>query len=139
MAISESTKAVNLIAGEDLRSDVYEILKFEDDGGVAKVIKCTAATDLVIGILGENPDSEATTDGEMVPVVLLQGIVKMKAGAAITAGELIVPDTTPGRVAGVANLGAIAADSMAFGVALQTAADGDIFEVLAMPMAGSLT
>ena len=131
----ESTKAVNMIAGEDLRGDVFEILQIENDGGVGKVIKATAVTQTVIGVLGEEPRSDATTDGETVPVVLLQGIVMMKAGAAITAGQLIVPDVTAGRVAGVANVGALAVDSMAIGVALESAADGDIFRVLAMPIA----
>jgi len=131
----ESTMAVNMIAGEDLRGDVFEILQIENDGGVGKVIKATAVTNTVIGVLGEEPRSDATTDGETVPVVLLQGKVMMKAGAAITAGQLIVPDATAGRVAGVANVGALAVDSMAIGIALESAADGDIFEVLAMPIA----
>lgn len=135
MASSQNTKVVNLIAGEDLRSDVYEILQIEDDSDVGKVIKATAVGNTVIGVLAENPRTDVSTDGYSVPVALLQGVVKMKAGAAITAGQLIVPDATAGRVAGVANAGALAADSMAIGVALVSAADGDIFEVLAMPIA----
>ncbi len=135
MASSQATRAVNMIAGEDLRGDLHEILQIEDDSNVGKVIKATAVANTVIGVLAENPDSVATTDGEIVPVVLLQGIVKVKAGATITAGQLIVPDTTAGRVAGVANAAALAADSMAIGVALQSAVDGDIFEMLSMPIA----
>ncbi len=135
MASVQATKAVNMIAGEDLRGDVFEILQIEDDSNVGKVIKATAVANTVIGILAEDPDGTATTDGETVPVVLLQGIVKVKAGATITAGQLIVPDTTAGRVAGVANAAALAADSMAIGVALQSAVDGDIFEMLAMSIA----
>lgn len=135
MASYEAARAVNLIAGEDLRSDVYEILKIEDDGNVGKVIKATGVTDTVVGILAENPRSDASTDGETVPVALLEGVVKVKAGATITAGQLIVPDVTAGRVAGVANAGALAADSMAIGIALVSAVDGDIFEMLAMTIA----
>jgi len=133
----ESTRAVTLIAGEDLRSDIYELLQFENDGGVAKVIKTTAVTDTPIGILAENPRSDVTTDGEAVAVVMIGAVGRamLKAGATITAGQLIVPDTTAGRVAGVANVGALAADSMAVGVALESAVDGDIFEVLIMPIA----
>jgi hypothetical protein len=134
MASSQSTVAINLIAGEDLRSDVYELLQIEDDSDVGKVIKTTAVTNTPIGILAENPRTDATTDGETVPVVLLQGVVKVKAGATITAGQLIVPDTTAGRVAGVANVAALADNSMAIGVALESAIDGDIFEMLAMPI-----
>jgi hypothetical protein len=135
MAISEATVAVNMVAGEDLRGDVYEILQVENDGGIGKVIKATAVTDTVVGILGEDPDGTATTDGEMVPVVMLQGIVKVKAGATITAGQLIVPDVTAGRVAGIANVGTLAVDSMAIGVALESAVDGDIFEMFAQTIA----
>lgn len=135
MASSQSTKAVNLIAGEDLRGDVYEILQVENDGGVGKVIKATAVTDTVIGILAEEPRTDATTDGETVPVVVLEGVVKVKAGATITAGNIIVPDVTAGRVAGVANVGALAVDSMGIGVALESAVDGDIFEMFAMTIA----
>ncbi len=137
MASAQSTVAVNLIAGQDLRGDLYELLHMEDDSGVAKVIKTTAVTNSPIGVLAEEPRTDATTDGETVPVALLQGIVKVKAGAAISAGELIVPDTTAGRVAGVANQAALVADSTAIGIALQDAADGDIFEMLAQVMTSS--
>lgn len=135
MAAYESVTIVNLIAGEDLRGDVYELLYVENDSGVGKVIKTTAVTQTPIGVLAENPSADASTDGVTVPVALLQGVVLMKAGAAITAGYIVVPDTTTGRVAGVANSGALAADSMGVGIALVTAADGDIFPVLAMPIA----
>ncbi len=135
MATYESARAVNLIAGEDLRSDVYEILKVEEDNGVGKVIKATGVTDTVVGVLGENPRTDVTTDGLTVPVVLLEGIVKLKSGGTVTAGGLVVPDTTAGRVVTVANVGALADNSMAIGVALETVADGEIFSMLAMPIA----
>ena len=137
MASAQSTVAVNLIAGQDLRGDLYELLHFEDDAGVAKVIKTTAVTNSPVGILAEEPRTDLTTDGESVPVVLLQGIVKVKAGAAISAGDLVVPDTTAGRVAGVANQAALVADSTAIGIALSDAADGDVFEMLAQVMTSS--
>lgn len=134
MSSAQSTVAVNMIAGQDLRGDLYEILQVEDDSGVGKVIKATAVTQVVVGILGEEPRTDATTDGESVPVVLLQGIVKVKAGGTVTAGDIVVPDVTAGRVIGVADIATLVADSFALGIALQTAADGDIFEMLALPM-----
>lgn len=133
----ESTRAVTLIAGEDLRGDVFELLQFENDGGTAKVIKTTAVTDTAIGILAEGPDSAATTDGQAVSVVMIAGggRAMVKAGGNITAGQLVVADAvTPGRVVGVANIAALVADSMAIGVALESAVAGDIFEVLLQPM-----
>ena len=137
MASSQSTVAVNMIAGEDLRGDVYELLKLENDSAVGKVIKVTATTDSPVGILAEDPDSVATTDGVTVPVVLLQGIVKIKAGGAVTAGQLLIPDATAGRVIGVANQAALAADVVSVGIAMESAVDGDIFEMLAQVMTSS--
>ncbi len=135
MASYESAKAVNMIAGEDLRDDLYELLQIEDDGGVGKVIKATAVTQVVVGILAENPRSDLTTDGIVVPVVLLQGIVKVKAGGTVTAGDAVIVDAgTPGRAVTAANIAAMAADSMAIGIALETVADGEIFEMLAVPL-----
>ena len=135
MATTESTINVNLIAGEDLRGDLHEILQIENDSGIGKVIKATGVTNTVVGVLAEEPDKAVTTDGLTVSVMILKGITTVKAGATITAGQLIVPDTTPGRVAGVANAGALAVDSMAIGVALESAVDDDIFRMLAMPIA----
>ncbi|MEE8609005.1 MAG: hypothetical protein V3S55_15480 [Nitrospiraceae bacterium] len=134
MASAQSTVAVNMIAGEDLRGDLFEILQVEDDGGIGKVIKATAVTQVVVGVLAEEPRTDITTDGETVPVALLQGIVKLKAGGTVTAGDLVVPDSTPGRVVTVATIAAMAIDSFALGIALKTAADGEIFEMLAFPM-----
>lgn len=132
MAAYQNVKTVTLIAGEDLRGDVYELLQVENDSDVGKVIKTTAVTNTPVGVLAEEPRSDVSTDGLSVPVVLVApgGVGLMKAGASITAGYLIVPDTTAGRVAGVANSGALAADSMAVGVALESASDGEILRVL---------
>jgi len=132
MASAQSTVAVNLVAGEDLRGDLYEIVTVNVSG---QVVKATAVTETVVGVLAEEPRTDAVSTGETVPVVLLQGIVKVKAGGVVTAGDLVVPDVTAGRVIGVTGVGALAADSMAIGVAMVTAADGDIFEMLAMPIA----
>lgn len=135
MSATQAVKTVNLIAGEDLRNGFGLLVTVENDSDVGKVIKTTAVTDTPVGIIAENPRSDISTDGYGVPVVLLQGVVKMVAGAAITAGQLIVPDTTAGRVAGVTGVGALTVDSMAVGVALESAADGEFVEVLAMPIA----
>jgi len=133
----QNVKVVNMIAGEDLRGDVYELLHVENDGDVGKVIKTTAVTNSPIGVLAEEPRTDVTTDGLAVPVAVIGagGIGLMKAGASVTAGQLIVPDTTAGRVAGVTGVGALAVDSMAVGIALESAADGDIFPVLFMTVA----
>ena len=67
------------------------------------------------------------------------GVLLGHAGAAITAGQLLVADATGGRLAGVANLGAIVADDRAIGVALEGAADGEIFPFIADSIGGPHT
>lgn len=134
----QNVKVVNMIAGEDLRGDVYEALAVENDGGVGKVIKAATATAVVVGVLAEEPRTDVTTDGIAVPVALISagGIGLMKAGAGITAGGLVIPTTTAGRVDDAANIGALIDDQMACGIALESAVDGDIFPVLFGVIAG---
>ena len=134
MANYQSCKVVSLPAGEDLTGDFAEVVTINSSG---QVVKTTSATDQIIGALAENPASAST--GIAVPVALVGGggVLKMKAGGTITAGQLIVPDgTTNGTVAGVANIGALADDQMAVGIALSGAVSGDIFSILAQTVAG---
>ena len=133
MAGTEAIKLVSLPQGESLVGDFAEVLKINATG---QVIKQAAVTDVVIGVLAEEPS--VITVGVHVSVALIGGggILKAKAGAAITAGQLLVPDATDGRVAGVADIAALVANQMAFGIALESAADGEIFEFLAQPIAG---
>ena len=132
MAYHENAKAVTLIAGEDLRGDIAEALKIDAQG---RVIKTTAATDVIIGTLAADTPGDST--GKGVPVAVIGGgVFKMKAGAAITAGQLVVPSATAGRVAGAADIAALTANQMAVGVALEAASEGDIFSVLVQSIAG---
>ena len=135
MANYQSSKAVSFVAGEDLRGDLYEALTVNSGGRVAKT---TLSTDVIIGTLAAEPRNDAATTGETVPVAIVGGggVLKMKAGAAITAGQLIVPGTTAGRVLGVANIEGIGGNQLAVGMALEAAADGDVFSVLAQSISG---
>lgn len=138
MAAYEGTQARNLIAGEDLRTDpIGTLLKVELDGTVAKVIKVTATTDTPIGLLAEVPDQETTTDGKAVPVVTFGPIAKGVAGATITAGQLLIAHATAGRLTGVADQDALAANVTSVGVALEDAAVGETFEFLMQLMTSS--
>ena len=116
MANYQAVKVVSLPAGEDLTGDFAEIVKLNASG---QVVKVTAVTDVTIGVLSESAPSSDT--GQGVPVALIGGggILKVKAGGAITAGQLIIPHGTDGRVNGIANIGALAANQMAFGIAPQ--------------------
>ena len=133
MANYQSCRTVTLPAGEDLRGDYAEALTINASG---QVVKTTAATSVIVGALAEEPS--VSTTGVAVPVAIVGagGVLKMKAGSAVTAGQLVVPDAEAGRVAGVADISSLAADQMAVGVALEAAADGDIFSVLAQTIAG---
>lgn len=137
MSYSESMKVVNLIAGEDLSDDIYSLVYIENDSNVGKVIKTTGPTQTPVGVLMESLDATSGADGRIVPVALLHGVVPVKAGGSITAGQLLVADTDAGRVVGVANQAALAADTVAVGVALVSAVDGDIFPMLAQVMTSS--
>ena len=132
MASYQGVKVVTLPAGEDLTGDYAEIVKLNATG---QVVKVTAVTDVTVGVLAESAPSSDTGQGVAVALIGGGGVLKMKAGAAIPGGSLIVPHTTDGRVAGIANIGALVVDQMAFGIALSTAAVGEIFSVLVMPIA----
>lgn len=139
MATYQSPSVVTLTAGEDLRNCVNHLLTFENDNGIMKVIQATAPTQVAVGVLNMNPRGDVSTDGLSVPVALLSssGPLPMRAGGNVTAGQLLVSDTDAGRVVGVANLDAIAAKSMAVGVALESAADGEYFNALPFIMSGT--
>lgn len=136
MASTQNGKAVNLIAGEDLRGDFGEILIINASGQVVKPTATTGVADeVVVGVLAEDPDSANTTLGENVPVALIGagGVLKVKAGGVITSGDIIIPDATTGRAAsGGQNPSDMADLEVGFGIALETAADGDIIAFLAM-------
>ena len=110
MANYQAVKVVTLPAGEDLTGDYAEIVKINASG---QVIKVAAVTDITIGVLAESAPSSDTGQGVAVALIGGGGILKFKAGAAIVAGNLLVPDATDGRVAGVANIAALVADQMA--------------------------
>lgn len=134
MVASQSMKLVSLPAGESLAGDIYELLTIENDSNVGKVIKTTGPTVTPIGVLMESVDATTGADGRTVAVALLQGIVPVKAGGSVTAGQILVADTDAGRVVGVANVAALAADTVAVGVALESASDGQVFNMLAQVM-----
>lgn len=128
MASHDAVKTVTLIAGAALTNgQVLEVT------GARTVAPTGAVTDVVVGVC-----AETVASGSDVPVALLQGIVEVKAGGGVTAGEICVPDAT-GTVTGVAGTGALAADQMGIGIALNTAVAGEIFEMLAQPVAAPHT
>ena len=132
MASTENSKNINFSQGADLSSDTGQnrALKLDANG---RVVLTAAATDIMVGMIGE--ESADAVIGSGISMVTLVGKVKMIAAAAISIGDVIVP-AAAGQVNGVANIGALAADSMGVGIALTAAgAQGDILQVFAMTIA----
>lgn len=94
------------------------IVKF--DAAEDTVIAAAAATDQLLGVA-----LHAAAAGERVDVQLL-GIAEIKAGGAITRGDFVTSDAAAEGVA----LSAAATIKSGIGMALATAADGDIIPVL---------
>lgn len=131
MAIYEGVTTVNLVAGEDLRDSKNLLLYVNTEG---RVIKTTTNTDIAIGILAENPSSVDDTTGFSVPVVMLGGIVKIKAGHEVAAGNFVIASTTiPGHVNDASTL---AAGIFSLGIALEAAVDGDVINVVSHTLLG---
>lgn len=107
------------------------ILSFKADGAIAKgaavkigsdndhVAACSANTDSAIGIC-QNTVSAAE---EIAEIALQGGGAKAKAGEAITAGKLLVPGASGSMFQTNAS-----GDSV-IGMALESAASGDLFAV----------
>lgn len=129
MATTESINTVSLIAGAAFAAGDFGKLVEIDSSASRTVTIVNGLADTVVGVLAEVP----VLIGQAVPVALLAGILKVQAGAGITAGQILVP-AADGQVTGVANIGAILADVMGVGIALEDGVDGQIIEMLAMPL-----
>lgn len=140
MSSFESITALTLIADSSiLTGDIGRLVKITGDDTFGRSV---LAVNSPIGVLGENPagpDAAGQAQDpvlQSLPVDLLVGRVKVKAGGTITAGQLLISDTA-GRVLGVANQAALAADVTAVGIALKGGLINEIIEMLAMPLTAS--
>ena len=133
MSTFQACTVVSMVCGQNLSGDQYEALHINTSG---QVVKQTTTDHIVCGILAENPGTTAAGDRVLIALIAAGGIMKGKAGGAITAGQILIPDTTDGRIAGIGGIGGLGVDHMAFGIALEAAADGQIFSFLAMPIGG---
>lgn len=137
MANYQSAQTLSLVCGEDLSGDQYEALTINTSG---RVIKATSTTAVIIGILAENPGTTVAGETRVaVNPINNAPVLKGKAGAAITAGQVLIRDATTGRLAGVAALANLPVDTQGCGIALEAAADGNIFEFLALSIGGPHT
>ena len=116
MATTQTMRTIVLDAGADLSAAQFELVKLNT---AQQVILVAATTDIPIGVLQNKPDAS----GKRALIALLDGaILKLKAGAAITAGALVGLDGTFGRGGAPGDAGEVDV-----GVALDAADDGDVF------------
>lgn len=88
----DSQSKISLAAGADLSAKQYTFVKMSGTG----VVGAAAATDVPVGVLQNAPTSGKTAE------VSVDGIVKLKASAAIAAGALVGTTSTGLAVAVVA-------------------------------------
>ncbi len=126
MATHEGVRTVTLIAGAALTNgQPVEVT------GVRTVSPTSAVTDVVVGIA-----AETVASGGDVPIALLEGVLEVIAGGVITPGQVCIP-TAAGAVIGVTGLAGVPVDQMGIGIALTGAASGEIFSMLAQPVAAA--
>lgn len=98
------------------------------DGTVSRsVVVCDAIADLCVGIyegVGGSGSGGAAASGDYISI-RQHGIAKCLAGATVTINGPVMVEVTSGRVVDLSG-----ATAKFIGVALQAAADGDLFEVL---------
>lgn len=134
MATYESVTTINRIAGEDLRGGIFSLLTPVNIGGVSQLVKTTDPTQVAVGILAEDPCDQVSTEGLGIPVTLLEGQVLLKAGAAISAAQFLIPSSdTPGTVTGVTE---IPDGATVVGIADHDAIAGDIIEAQGLLLKG---
>jgi hypothetical protein len=110
----------SLNASADLSAKQYTLVKVS---GVNTIASNVLATTLSIGILLNEPPSGSPG------TVAIAGVTKAKCGAAVTAGDQLMSDTS-GRVITATGSGAYV-----IGVALETSANADeIIRILLLPL-----
>lgn len=87
---SQPLKIGHLLAGADLSASQYLLVKLNASGAV---VLCTASTDLPIGVLVNKP--VANQPCELVVI----GVTKVVAGAAISANTVIMPNASSQAIA----------------------------------------
>lgn len=122
MATTHTYVAKSFIAGEDLSSAKWKFVTLETDG---KVDVADADAEAILGVAMTNPDAV-----DKAVTVALSGIVKVTAGGSITVGDEVVTDASGDAVEKSTSSSATAVTA---GVALQSADDGDVFQIQLVP------
>lgn len=112
---------------EDLTGKEYHLVRPNGDDDIT----LTVETQLPIGALTNDVGTGTASDPIYVPVQVGQ-IIKVKCGGTITAGNLAGSDAA-GKAKQVDGLHSGNANNHAFGIALETYADGDVGAFLWAP------
>lgn len=135
----QCVSTLTLTAGENLATDLYTILTRDASG---RVVKTTAATDVPVGVLAMNTNQAQGKPGDStdsgVLVAQLQGVVMVKCGGAIAAGNLVQAGAAGVAVdAGGSGLADLGVGEFAIGVALEAGVTNQVIPVLAMLVASN--
>jgi hypothetical protein len=117
MSYEESLKCISLPASADLSASQYKLVDVASDGEIAII---TSKGAKFAGVLQDAPDAVGR-----VGAVGIDGVTKVRAGAAVTAGANVIGDATARVIA------TDATDQFVLGLALETAtAADDVIAVL---------
>lgn len=116
MAKVEQYQAISIDAGSDLSSDQFKFVLTAADGEVDVVSSAGGQAD---GVLMNAPSAQGRP-----ATVAYAGRVKVIAGGAITAGDLVQSDASGEAINGVTT------GDFPLGRALTSAADGELVEIL---------
>lgn len=101
------------------------------DGDQLVNLAVTANDSPIIGLVMEDVDAAKVATGKVVIGVAIMGIAKGLAGASVSRGDRLVNEVTTARVITQAGTDNVATPVL--GIALEDAADGELFDVLLTP------
>lgn len=104
---------VSLIAGTDLTDKMYHFVKVDS---TCKAVLPAATTDAIVGV-SYQPAKEGEAD-----TIIVSGVARVVAGAAIVAGDPVAGDATGAAVKATGSVG--------YGIALTAGAKGEQVAVL---------
>lgn len=116
MTQSNNNHLLSFLAGADLSAKQYFIVK--NDTGSNEVVLAAAAADSIVGVLQNAPVENQEA------LVAVGGTCKVIAAGDISKGAWVTSDGNGEAVA------TTTAGNLVIGQALQSAVDGDIFEIL---------
>lgn len=117
MAIQQVLTEVNIPANADLSTNQYFFVKITNSSGTGQVA-LAGDGEFAIGVLQNKPSAAGD-----VAKVAISGIAKVEAGGSITAGDPVAVDASGNAVSA-------SSGDIVVAVAVNSADDGDIFEVL---------